>query len=318
MNLDITVPVTDQVKLHVRHWPGVQPRAFLLLHGLTSNARLWDGVACRLATRGYPVYAVDLRGHGESGTPEDGHDTATAAADVAQVGAALGLNGVVVAGHSWGANVALRLAAENPELVGGLALLDGGWADSGRDHDARDHDDRDDGTAASDHGTSDRGTGGRVGSGPGSPVVALRPESATGEITTLAGLRECLRAAHPRWSDGAVDAYLGEMSVGPDGVVAPRLAEAHRRSIVRSLRDEPLVRWYSLVNVPVMLLPILPPAGTWEEDLRDRVKHAEAALPLATTRWYEDSGHHPQVECPERITNDLIDLAGETGYHLFV
>ena len=236
MNMDISVSVTDQVRLHVRHWPGVQPRAFLLLHGLASNARLWDEVACRLATRGYPVYAVDLRGHGESDRPDDGHDTATAAADVARVGAALGLSGVVVAGHSWGASVALRLAAENPELVGSLALIDGGWGDV---------------TAAGD-----------------SP--------------------------------------------------APRLAETHHRSILRSLRDEPPARWYPLVNVPVMLLPVLPPAGTWEADLRDQVKHAEAALPQAITRWYEDAGRHPHVECPERITNDLIDLAGETGYHLFV
>lgn len=288
MNIDITVSVTDQVRLHVRHWPGVQPRAFVLLHGLTSNARLWDGVACRLATRGYPVYAVDLRGHGESDTPDDGHDTASAAADVARVGAALGLSGVVAAGHSWGAGVALRLAAENPELVGGLALVDGGWGDA---------------TAA----------GGHAG-----PVTGSRHQSTMPEMTTLSELREYLRSAHPRWSDGAIDAYVEEMSIGPDGVVAPRLADAHRLSIVRSLRDEPSARWYSLVNVPVMLLPVLPPAGTWEQDLRDRVKHAEAALPQATTRWYEDTGHHPHVECPERITNDLIDLAGETGHHLFV
>lgn len=233
MNIDISISVTDQVRLHVRHWPGIQPRAFLLLHGLTSNARLWDEVACRLTTRGYPVYAVDLRGHGESDAADDGDDTATAAADVARVGAALGLSGVVVAGHSWGASVALRLAAENPELVGGLALVDGGWSDA---------------------------AGGHAG-----PVAALRHQNAMVEM---------------------------------------------------SRRDEPC--WCSLVNVPVMLLPVLPPAGGREGDLRDWVKHAEAALPQAITRWYQDSGHHPRIESPERITNDLIDLAGETGHHLFV
>jgi pimeloyl-ACP methyl ester carboxylesterase len=33
----------------------------------------------------------------------------------------------VVAAHSWGAHIALQLAADLPHLVGGLALVDGGW-----------------------------------------------------------------------------------------------------------------------------------------------------------------------------------------------
>jgi pimeloyl-ACP methyl ester carboxylesterase len=263
MSLDISVPVADQVSLHVRHWPGVQPRAFLLLHGLTSNARMWDDVACRLATRGYPVYAVDLRGHGESDRPGDGHDTATAAADLTRVGAALGLSGVVAAGRSWGASVALRLAAENPELVGGLALLDGGCGDV---------------TAAG-------------------PAVALRQDSLF---------------------PGPDDLSAPDDLPAPGGVAAARPDDARHQSVVRSLRDEPLARWYPLVNVPVMLLPVLPEAGTWEDDLRAWVKHAEAEMPQATTRWYEDNGHQARAECPERITNDLIDLAGETGFQLFV
>ncbi|HEY5472951.1 MAG TPA: alpha/beta fold hydrolase, partial [Candidatus Limnocylindrales bacterium] len=37
---------------------------FLLVHGLASNARLWDGVARRLTEAGHRSVAVDLRGHG--------------------------------------------------------------------------------------------------------------------------------------------------------------------------------------------------------------------------------------------------------------
>src|SRR5207302_1914674 len=33
----------------------------------------------------------------------------------------------VVAGQSWGGNVVLQLAVDEPELVHGLALVDGGW-----------------------------------------------------------------------------------------------------------------------------------------------------------------------------------------------
>lgn len=291
--MDLSVSVSDGVELRVRHRPGVQPRAFMLLHGLTSNARLWDDVADRLATRGHPVYAVDLRGHGESDTPDDGYDTATAAADVAKVGSSLGLNGVVVAGHSWGASVALRLAAENPELVAGLALVDGGWVDF---------------TAAV--GDKDLSAG---------FAGSLQQKSTMPGITSLERLRDYLRAIHPGWSDGAIDAYVEEMCVGQDGTVRPRLANAHHTSIVQSLWDEPPSRWYPSVHIPVMLLPALPPASIWwVEELRSWVKRAEAALPQATTRWYEDADHHLHVEYPDRITADLIDLAGETGYNLVV
>src|SRR2546430_14287726 len=94
---DARVRVAQGVFLHVRRWPG-EKRPFLLVHGLSSNARLWDGVAAELSAAGHAVHAVDLRSHGDSDAPPDGYDTATAAEDLA----AFGLTGVVAAGPSWG------------------------------------------------------------------------------------------------------------------------------------------------------------------------------------------------------------------------
>src|SRR5690242_14917962 len=121
---DARVPVAEDVYLHVRRWPG-EKRPFLLVHGLSSNARLWDGVGAELSAAGHPVHAVDLRSHGDSDAPPDGYDTATAAADLA----ALGLTGAVAAGQSWGGSVVVALAAKHPEAVAALALVDGGWYD---------------------------------------------------------------------------------------------------------------------------------------------------------------------------------------------
>jgi pimeloyl-ACP methyl ester carboxylesterase len=87
------------------------------VHGLSSNARLWDGVARHLVAAGRPAYAVDQRSHGESDAPAEGYDTATAAADLAAVCRRLDLPPVVAVGQSWA------------ELVTALGLVDGGWID---------------------------------------------------------------------------------------------------------------------------------------------------------------------------------------------
>jgi pimeloyl-ACP methyl ester carboxylesterase len=125
----LSVSTADGARLHVRHGQATGRPAFLLVHGVASNARMWDEVAGRLNAENHPTYAVDLRGHGES-DGFDTYDTATAARDVAAVAAAFGLTDAVVAGHSWGASISLRIAAEHPKVAAGLALIDGGWADA--------------------------------------------------------------------------------------------------------------------------------------------------------------------------------------------
>src|SRR4029453_17987181 len=128
----------DGVTLHARDWGG-GGQAVGLLHGLASNARVWDGVAPRLAGAGLRVVAVDLRGHGDSDQPGDGYGFETVGRDLEAALAALGLARPLLAGHSWGASVALAYAAARPGAVAGLALVDGGllgvteWAGTTRE-----------------------------------------------------------------------------------------------------------------------------------------------------------------------------------------
>ncbi len=120
------VRVTDEVTLAVRRHDGDR-RPFLLVHGLASNARLWDGVADHLAAAGHAVVAVDQRGHGQSSKPDQGYDFATVVADLVALMHALDLDRPVVAGQSWGGNVVLELAARHPDRAHAVALVDGGW-----------------------------------------------------------------------------------------------------------------------------------------------------------------------------------------------
>jgi pimeloyl-ACP methyl ester carboxylesterase len=287
---DLGVPTAGGARLHVRHRPGTRRPAFLLVHGLASNARMWDEVAGRLTAENHPTYAVDLRGHGESDDLDNGYDTATASCDVAALAAAFSLTDAVVAGHSWGASISLRLAAEHPKVVGGLALIDGGWADAGQ--------------AAG--WTDDEAKDQRLSRW----LDALAQRFVRRESITAAELRAHLRKAHPRWSECAVDAHLANLRVDPDGALVPRLSGPQFASIVASVWDEQPHRWYPSVTVPVMLLPVAhrySPVG--ERRWKQWVDSAEAALLDATVRWYLDADHDVQYEHPERLAEDLLDLA---------
>lgn len=83
----------------------------LLLHGITSTALSWVRVGPSLADR-YRVYALDMRGHGDSIKPGQGayslQDTAN---DVAEFMMALALKSPVLMGHSWGGATAIMLAS---------------------------------------------------------------------------------------------------------------------------------------------------------------------------------------------------------------
>jgi pimeloyl-ACP methyl ester carboxylesterase len=83
----------------------------LLLHGITSSALSWVRAGPALADR-YRVYALDMRGHGESiQSPPGTYSLRQTADDAADLIAALGLENPVVIGHSWGGATAMALAS---------------------------------------------------------------------------------------------------------------------------------------------------------------------------------------------------------------
>ena len=101
---------------------GATPRPTLvLLHASASSARQWDALAQSLRTQ-FDIHAIDLHGHGPR--PAPGHplsvhdDAALARAVLEQAG------GGHVIGHSYGAAVALHLAAASPRLVHSLVLYE--------------------------------------------------------------------------------------------------------------------------------------------------------------------------------------------------
>jgi pimeloyl-ACP methyl ester carboxylesterase len=111
--------------LHLLAWSetGV---AFVLLHGFSNDARIWDDFAPVVAPH-YRTLALDLRGHGDSAwDPDARYDYEHHVADLDRACSALGIERLVLVGHSFGGRVAMLFAGTYPERLAGLVVVDAG------------------------------------------------------------------------------------------------------------------------------------------------------------------------------------------------
>ncbi|MEM7480494.1 MAG: alpha/beta fold hydrolase [Acidobacteriota bacterium] len=118
------VPIAGAVGNLAAYDGGAGSPPVIFVHGLGGTAAQWSAQleALRGAQR---AVAVDLRGHGHSEPSEEGaYALADYATDVLAVADQLGLDSFVLVGHSLGALVTIALAAEQPERVAGLFLVD--------------------------------------------------------------------------------------------------------------------------------------------------------------------------------------------------
>lgn len=117
--------LADEGHVHVagaRIWYGSigRGRPVVLLHGGMSSSRAWGAQVPALVQAGYRVVLVDSRGHGRSTMGKARLSYARMANDVRAVIRHLRLSRPTVVGWSDGAIVALTLAANSGETLGGI------------------------------------------------------------------------------------------------------------------------------------------------------------------------------------------------------
>ena len=95
----------------------------ILLHGYAENSHMWRPLMVELA-KTHTAIAPDLRGFGRSSKPATGYDKKTMAQDVHALAQSLGLQHEVVVGHDIGLMVAYAYAAQYPNEVDRIALMD--------------------------------------------------------------------------------------------------------------------------------------------------------------------------------------------------
>jgi pimeloyl-ACP methyl ester carboxylesterase len=277
------IDVAPGVTLHVEVRVGSRAAApFVLVHGLASNARLWDGVAEYLHGLGHTVVAIDQRGHGRSDAPDTGYDLETAVADLLALIDTLELRRPVLVGQSWGATVVLELAWRHPEAVRGLACVDGGVVDLSQSYPVWED-----------------------------CLAKLTPPAL--DHLTLADLEARIRKGVPHFSDRAIAAYLDCFRARADGTIEARLTRSRHLSILRSLWEHrPSARWTTL-KTPTLLM--LADSG---DEARTASKRRAEAVALAAggklrSTWFAPGHHDLHLEFPLRV-GDLLATAVRDGF----
>jgi len=272
------VPVADGVELAVDAWAPSDAEAapFLLVHGLASNARMWDGVAAELVAAGHPAYTVDLRGHGRSSKPNGPYDVPTVAADVAILIERLGLDRPVVAGQSWGGNVVLELAARRADLLRGVACVDGGWLEPSREFADWD-----------------------------ACREALSPPRLVGR--RLVEIEGYMRSAHADWPETGIQGVLGNFEIRSDGTVAPWLTFDRHIKVLRGMWEHHPSELYSGLAVPVLLAPADGGGGDRVVRKRRDVEAAATIIPDARVRWFTGD-HDIHAQHPAELAGVMDDL----------
>jgi len=125
------VPGADDNEIHVLEW-STDGVPLVLVHGFGNDAHIWDEFAPLVAPH-YRVVAVDLRGHGDSDhDPERRYQWNDHVRDLEAVTEALGIDRLVLVGHSLGGRTSLLFAGRNTERMAGLVVVD-----TGPEHDPR-------------------------------------------------------------------------------------------------------------------------------------------------------------------------------------
>ncbi|WP_420643357.1 alpha/beta fold hydrolase [Candidatus Leptofilum sp.] len=264
------------IKLQVREWNQEgKKRPFLLIHGLSSNARTWDGVARVLATVGHPVTAVNQRGHGQSDKPDHGYDFTTVTADLHRLIGVLGWKKPILAGQSWGGNVLLAFGAQYPGVASHLIFVDGGFLELHR-----------------------RGSWEEI-------AEQLRPPAFNNVQRDQ--LKSQISTHHSDWSDEGVEATMHNFETLPDGTIRPWLTLEQHMKILRALYDQHPAALYSQVREPVLICPA-DDGSEWAQRKRGAVAAASTALPRAEVRWFEQTAHDIHVHRPKQLAEAMLDF----------
>jgi pimeloyl-ACP methyl ester carboxylesterase len=285
----------NNLRLHYLQWNVENGnRPIVLLHGLASNARIWELVAPFLSEHGFQAYALDQRGHGLTDKPDGDYGFETFRRDLLAFLDACQLERPLLIGHSWGAMVALEYATQvpiGPRAVAGIILVDGGVNQL------------DDGPDASWEKVRERLTPPRLAGTPASDFLARLP-----------GWTHLLSE-----SEQAKQIILANFEIGEDETISPRLTFDRHMQIVRAMWEFKTFDRLGRLQCPVQAILALPPgprsAGEDEfVNLKKRgAKRAQEVQPRLLVRWMQDTVHDIPLHRPGDLANFVLEFTQQNS-----
>ncbi len=114
------------MRFHYLEWGSAANPPMLLLHGFAQTCHSWDFVALGFSDD-YRVIVLDQRGHGDSDWADDGdYSPETQQNDISAVVSEIGLEEFMLMGLSMGGRNSFTYAANNPDRVRALVIVDAG------------------------------------------------------------------------------------------------------------------------------------------------------------------------------------------------
>ncbi|MDE0744666.1 MAG: alpha/beta hydrolase [SAR202 cluster bacterium] len=245
------------------------------MHGLASNCRIWDLVGPLLAETN-SVKAIDQRGHGLSSKPNQGYDFDTVTNDLHLFLETNHIENPLLVGHSWGGSVALNFAANHPEMIGGLCLVDGGLIE--------------------------------ISSIPGNSLEKALVDMAPPLFDNLTEEFLRRRIAKRDWGErdslslqyDLANIVMANFQEAPKGTITPRFKRSNHLKVVEAFWNHQPSSLFSSVKCPVLNMPArLNDDETSRQTLRKNlIVQAEKNIAEFETVWLEHSIHDVPLQRP--------------------
>lgn len=274
----VRVEVTGGCSIAVDLLEGVK-EGFLLVHGLASNARMWDGLAKELNKVGYKVAILDQRGHGRSDKPATGYDFETITGDLAKVVEFLisrDWTPPVVVGQSWGGAVVESFAAYYPHLIKGVVAVDGGFTSLAEFFPTWEECDR-----------------------------ALAPPNLLG--IPWDNFENMIKSSHPDWPDTGIQGVLGNMERLSDDTVRPWLSRENHLQILRNLWQHNPFELCSRIDAPILFIPATGKFPDRDRDKLEGLNRLTEIAKLSKVIPFDPADHDIHAQYPKELSKLLID-----------
>jgi len=114
--------IIDKLSINCKFFGGNDKPAVLILHGWGVGSEAWVEAAVLLAQEDYRVIVPDMPGFGKSAVPEKPWVVDDYVEWIKEFTDKLGMNGLILIGHSFGGQVATKFTATRPNNVSSLIL----------------------------------------------------------------------------------------------------------------------------------------------------------------------------------------------------